>query len=89
MAEPKIYPKGIVCFNKHEKQPDFVLGSIVITPNDFIAWLKENEGLMTDYKGRKQIKLQLLKNDKGIYTVVDTYKSAQNQNQQDNFEPPF
>lgn len=75
MAEAKIYPKGIMCFDKHPKQPDFVIGSVVITPNDLNQWLRENESLMTEYKDKKQIRLQLLKNDKGIYFVVDTFKA--------------
>jgi phage antirepressor YoqD-like protein len=70
----KIYPKGIITFPKNEKQPDFVLGSMVITPNDLFAWLKENESLLTDYNGKKQMKFQVLNGDKGVYFVVDTFK---------------
>ena len=69
----KIYPKGIITFPKNEKQPDFVLGSMVITPNDLFAWLKENESLLTDYNGKKQMKFQVLNGDKGVYFVVDTF----------------
>lgn len=70
----KIYPKGIITFLKNEKQPDFVLGSMVITPNDLFTWLKENESLLTEYNGKKQMKFQVLNGDKGIYFVVDTFK---------------
>lgn len=70
----KIYPKGIITFLKNEKQPDFVLGSMIITPNDLFTWLKENESLLTEYNGKKQMKFQVLNGDKGIYFVVDTFK---------------
>lgn len=74
MAETKIYPKGIMCFPKNEKAPDFVLGSVVITPNDLFAWLKENESLLTEYQGKKQLRLQALTGNKGLYFTVDTFK---------------
>lgn len=75
MANEKIYPKGIRCFPKHEKQPSFVLGSMVITPNELVQWLKGNENLLSEYNGEKQLKLQILNGDKGIYLTVDTYKA--------------
>ena len=75
MAEAKIFPKGVVCFDKHPNAPDFVIGSVVITPNDLNQLLRENESLMTVYKDKKQIKLQLLRNDKGLYFAVDTFKA--------------
>jgi hypothetical protein len=74
MAEAKIYPKGIMTFPKNQNAPDFVLGSMVITPNQLMAWLRENEALMTEYKGEKQLRLQVLNGNKGMYLVVDTYK---------------
>ena len=76
MAETKIYPKGLRTFPKNEKAPDFVLGTLIITPNDLNTWIRENENLLTDYNGSKQLKLQMLKGDKGIYFTVDTYKST-------------
>jgi len=70
-----IYPKGIRTFAKNEKSPDFVLGTVIITPNELFKWLKENPQYLTDYKGEKQIKLQCLKKkDGGITFTVDTYK---------------
>lgn len=74
----KIYPKGIRVFPKHEKAPDFVLGTVIITPNELFTWLKENQNLLSEYEGNKQLKLQLLKGDKGIYMQVDTYKKEEN-----------
>lgn len=77
MSKEKIYVNGFRTFKKHEKAPSFVLGTLVITPNDFIRWLKENESYLTEYKGSKQLRCQILEGDKGIYFVVDTYKSEQ------------
>lgn len=76
MAE-KIYPKGIMCFPKNEKAPEFVLGTMVITPNQLMQWLRENEGLMSEYKGEKQLRCQVLNGNKGIYLQVDTYKKTE------------
>ncbi len=72
-TKEKIYPKGIITFPKNDKAPDFVLGSMVITPNDFFAWLKENEKLLVEYNGKKQMKFQILNGNKGLYFVVDTF----------------
>lgn len=69
-----IYPEGVMVFSPRDKSPDFVVGSLVITPNDLIAWLKSKPELLTEYKGKKQIKLQILKGKKGLYASVDTYK---------------
>jgi len=74
MAETKIYPKGLRTFAKNEKAPSFVLGTLVITPNELTSWIRENESLLSDYNGSKQLKLQILQGDKGIYFTVDTYK---------------
>jgi hypothetical protein len=72
MANNKIFPKGIKLFPKNEKAPDFVIGSIAIDV-DNIA--KENEAYLSDYKGTRQLKLQvLMSKDKKPYLVVDTYK---------------
>lgn len=71
----KFFPKGITVFPKHANSPDFVLASVVITPNDLVSWCKENAALMSDYKGNKQLKLQLLNGKEGKpYFQVDTYK---------------
>jgi len=70
-----IYPKGIVTFAKNPKQPDFVLGSVIITIDDFIEWTKQNPNLLTEYNGKKQLRLQCLtKKAGGISFTVDTYK---------------
>jgi hypothetical protein len=74
MAETKTFPEGIRCFKKHDKAPDFVLGTMVVTPNQLVTWLKSNSNLLTDYKGEKQLRLQILSGKDGPYVCVDTYK---------------
>lgn len=80
MAEAKIYPDGIRVFSPRQNSPDFVKGSIVITPNALVAWLKENAHLLSEYKGEKQITLDLLDGNKGLYVAVNTYKKDNQQN---------
>lgn len=76
MAE-NILPKGVRFFKKNEKQPDFVIGAAVITINELVTFCKENENLLTEYNGQKQLKLQLLKSKGGdLYFSVDTFKST-------------
>ena len=74
MKKEKVFPKGMMAFKPNEKAPDFVKASVMVTPNELISWLKENSDYLTEYKGNKQLKLQLLENDKGLYFVVDTYQ---------------
>jgi hypothetical protein len=71
----QILPKGIRMFNKHSNAPDFVVGTLVITPNELVTWLKEQPELLSDYNGAKQIRLQVKKSKDGnLYCDVDTYK---------------
>lgn len=74
MSKEKKYPEGIRAFSPRENAPDFVTGSLVITPNDLFTWCKANADLMTEYEGKKQIRLQILNGNKGLYLVVDEYK---------------
>lgn len=76
MKKEKVFPKGMMAFKPNEKAPDFVKASVMVTPNELISWLKENSDYLTEYKGNKQLKLQLLENEKGLYFVVDTYQPA-------------
>ena len=73
MSKEKVYPKGIRVFDKNPKQPDFVKGTMIITLNELLQFCKENEGLLSEYNGQKQLKCQILEGDKGIYMVVDTF----------------
>lgn len=74
MAE-QVLLKGIRLFEKKATQPDFVLATGVITPNDLVAFLKENPELLTEYNGQKQVRIQVLKSKDGKpYVSVDTWK---------------
>lgn len=88
MAEQKIYPKGLRTFDKNANAPEFVLGTLIITPNELVAWLKENANYLTDYNGTKQLKLQILKGEKGVYFTVDTFvPKAKNETPQRKQQP--
>lgn len=72
MAET-ILPQGIRFFNKKAAQPDFVIGSLVITLDDLQAFCIDKPDLMTEYNGKKQLRLQVLKSKEGnLYASVDT-----------------
>lgn len=66
-----IYPKGITFFPPRQNAPEWVKGTIIVTPNDLYKWIKENEALLVESeKYGKQITFQAT--DKGL--KVDTYK---------------
>lgn len=74
MAE-KIYPKGIRAFSPRTGAPDFVKGSIVISPAEFRQWMNEiGNDYLRDYKGVEQITLDLVEGSKGLSLSVNTYK---------------
>lgn len=89
MSKEKIYPKGLMVFKPHEKAPDFVKGTLMITPNELIKFCKENINLMTEYKGNKQLKCQILEGDKGLYFVVDTWKPEKTESKEQPKEETF
>lgn len=72
MSNQNIYPKGITFFAPRQGAPEWVKGTMIVTPNDFFKWLKENESLLTESQYGKQIKFQLT--DKGI--KVDTWQPS-------------
>jgi hypothetical protein len=79
MAET-VYPKGFRTFERRESAPDFVLGTLIINPNEFFAWVKENPGFISEYTSKdgqvsKQLKLNILKSKDGrVNFTVDNYK---------------
>ena len=73
----KIFAKGLRAFKPHEKSPSFVKASVVISVNELNDFIRANENHLTEYNGQKQMKLQLLENDKGLYFAVDTYKAKE------------
>lgn len=74
MAEQKIYPKGVMVFAPHEKAPKFVKGTIMITLPDLKEWLAgEGKDYIGEYKGKPQLKLQILEFNGKLSVQVDTY----------------
>ncbi len=70
----KVFANGIRAFEKRQGAPDFVVGSIVITPKDLFEWVKANPEYLSDYKGSAQLKLDLLTGKTGLNLQVNTYK---------------
>lgn len=71
----QILLEGVRLFEKKPTQPDFVLATGVITPNDLVAFLKAHPELMSEYNGQKQVRIQVLKSKAGKpYIAVDTWK---------------
>jgi hypothetical protein len=79
MAEEKkednLLPGGLRFFNPNAQAPEFVVGELVISLNELITYCKENPQHLSEYEGKKQLKVQLLisKNDK-LYGRVNNYK---------------
>ena len=79
MAE-KIFAEGVRTFKKSDKAPDFVLGKIVITPEKLAAFMDKNPLYCNEYKGDRQISLQItLSKDGALVAAVDTWKPANSQ----------
>jgi len=81
MANEKIKPEGIFVFPKNAKAPEFVLGTAVIDIEKFSDWIANHEGYLSEYKGKPQLKLQMLKSKEGsVYFQVDTYQAKSSDN---------
>ena len=92
MSETKIYPKGIAFFAPRENAPQWVLGSVIISPDELTKWMEGNKQLLVESeKYGKQYKLQVT--DKGLQ--VDTWKPSQEKKESkqsqldESFEMPF
>lgn len=72
--EKRIYAKGIRLFPARTGSPEWVKASVLITPNELFAWLKENPSYLTEYKEQKQLKLDLLEGKDGLYLAVNVFK---------------
>ena len=69
-----IYPKGIICFNPHENAPDFVVGKCIIALADLQDFIAENSNLIHNHETYgEQLKLDILRGEKGLYMKVDTF----------------
>jgi hypothetical protein len=74
MAKDKVFADGIVCFKPQASAPDFIKGDILIGIDVLLKWANDHPEYLHDYKGDRQIKLQLLDGTKGLYLTVNTYK---------------
>ncbi len=70
------FPKGIRAFKPRENAPDFVVTELVIDPKELVQYCKENQNLLSEYKGAEQIKLTVLKSKDGTKhnIQVNTFK---------------
>ena len=75
--EKRIFPVGIRTFERNAKAPEFILGTAVITIDELYDWCKEHPELITQYNGKDQLKLTILKDKEKdrINFQVDTYKN--------------
>ena len=71
----KVFPQGIRTFKKNDNAPDWILGSMVVSLNDFFDWCKgEGAKYQSDYKGTKQIRFDVtMTKDNRPNLVVNTY----------------
>ena len=70
------FPKGIRAFKPRENEPDFVVTELVINLKELGVFWRENDDLLTDYKGEDQLKLTVLKSKDGTKhnVQVNTFK---------------
>lgn len=73
--EKTVYAKGLFLGAPHEKAPKFIIADLIISPNVFFEWLKENKDLLTESeKYGKQLKLQITKGDNDTMSIrVNTF----------------
>lgn len=84
----KIYPKGIVAFQKNDKAPDFVKGTIIITPDELVKWLRgDGKESLVDSKYGKQLKLQLTEYQGKLSLSVDNWKPSEQPKQPKKQDP--
>ena len=75
MAKDKVFADGIVVFKPKDGSPDWVKGDILIGIDVLLKWANDHPEYLHDYKGDRQIKLQLLDGTKGLYLTVNTIAS--------------
>jgi hypothetical protein len=71
----KVFPSGIRVFSPRSGAPNWVKGSLVITPAELFEWIKANPEYLKDYNDKKQIKLDLLEGKNGMYISVNTFEN--------------
>jgi hypothetical protein len=72
----RIFVKAFRTFAKREGSPDFVLGSLLITIDEFKEFINgEGKQYLSDYDGKKQLRLDILEGKDGrVNFQVNTYK---------------
>jgi hypothetical protein len=77
MSDQKKYADGFRWFDRKDNQPDFVLGSISVTPAKLLEWVNANPELTSEYQGDKQVWFQVLKSKDGkVYAKLNTGKQG-------------
>ena len=78
----RIFVKGFRTFAKREGSPDFVLGSLLITIDEFKEFINgEGKQYLSDYDGKKQLRLDILEGKDGrVNFQVNTYKKDAGRN---------
>ena len=79
MSEKKnIYPQGITCFAPKDNAPDFIFGDMIIDIDKLYEYAQgEGAEFTSEYQGRKQFKLQILKpygDSKRPSVTINTWK---------------
>ena len=71
-----MFVKGFRTFAPRAGAPDFVLGQLVVTLDDFKEFVNgEAREYISDYNGKKQLRIDILeKKEGGINFTVNTYK---------------
>lgn len=71
----KVFINGVRFFPKRDSAPEFVLGTLVLTPKQISEWAAANAQYMSDYNGDSQVRIQITKGQEGkLVFAVDTWK---------------
>jgi len=84
-----IYPKGVTLFSPRDGAPEWVVGEVIITIEDLKEFVNDNPDLLSEYKGKKQLKLNILRGKKGLYATVNTYKPKPKGGEEDDGKDPL
>jgi hypothetical protein len=71
------FTRGLFFNEPHEKAPDFVIGSLSISRDNFMEWLEQQE---PNEKGYVRVAIKRSKEGK-IYCALDTYEAKGRQEQ--------
>lgn len=78
MAEEKIFVKGFNGFAPRDGAPEYVLGSLIISIDDFARWIKDeaDKYIQVHKQYGRQLKLDISRSKDGsrVNFIVNTYK---------------